>query len=660
MTARQILTLLFLLTITVCPLTAFLHTHGSEIVETDGSPILLKGVGLGGWLVPEGYMLHIPGYGSPTSIRNKIVDLIGSEATEEFYRLYRKNYVNETDIEQIAAWGFNSIRLPFHYRLISPEPGIFVEEGFLIIDSLLTWCKRNELYLILDMHCGPGGQNPDNISDSPGEAQMWTVESNQDHTVEIWRAIAERYANEEWIGGYDLLNEPVLPSGYNNTHLRKLYIRIRDAVRAVDDKHIIFIEGNWYATDFDLLTPPFDENMVYSFHKYWNEVTHESVQAYLNIRNLYKIPLWLGESGENSNHWFAESVNLMEENDIGWCWWTHKKVATITSPLSSPMSSNYQTILNYWNGIGPRPSQEFAVRALSEMAQNLGIESCEYRPGVIAALFDDAFMVRPEPYTEHVIPGTIPCVDYDLGKNGVAYYDSDYQKVRFDQAQPWNKGWKYRNDGVDIELCQDAQGAPFNVGWIDEGEWLKYSIDALHGGLYDVVFRIASPTSEGQMELSLNGQIITDAISIPATGGWQNWQSLTVDDLYIPEGKHILGLTFPKGGFNINEVRFRPHSNSLYEEVIPFAYVGQNYPNPFNRTTRIPLILAHPMEVRVRLFSIRGDLIKTIIEDKFRAGLTEIVWDGTNFNDKEVASGLYFYQVQIGDRARVKSLVLLK
>ncbi|MCK4446342.1 MAG: glycoside hydrolase family 5, partial [Candidatus Marinimicrobia bacterium] len=124
---------------------AYLHTQGKEIVDSNGNPVLLRGIGLGGWLVPEGYMLHIPGYGSPTSIRNRIVDLIGEADTEQFYEIYRANYVNEEDIILIAEWGFNSIRLPFNYRLLSPEdqPGVFLEEGFQVIDSLLIWCERN-------------------------------------------------------------------------------------------------------------------------------------------------------------------------------------------------------------------------------------------------------------------------------------------------------------------------------------------------------------------------------------------------------------------------------------------------------------------------------------------------------------------------------------
>ena len=65
----------------------------------------------------------------------------------------------------------------------------------------------------------------------------------------------------------------MLPSGHTNAELRALYVTLRDTIRAVDPNHILFIEGNWYASDFTGLIPAFDDNMVYAFHRYWDAVT---------------------------------------------------------------------------------------------------------------------------------------------------------------------------------------------------------------------------------------------------------------------------------------------------------------------------------------------------------------------------------------------------
>src|SRR5690606_35105343 len=138
-----------------------------------GEEVYLEGIGLGGWLVPEGYMLQTSGFASsPTQIKNKVTELIGQANSDEFFRLYRENYVNKKDVAKIAEWGFNSIRLTLHYEFFTPkdQPGIFIDEGFIILDSALAWCKEYGLYLIPDLHCAPGAQNRDNISDSDGEA----------------------------------------------------------------------------------------------------------------------------------------------------------------------------------------------------------------------------------------------------------------------------------------------------------------------------------------------------------------------------------------------------------------------------------------------------------------------------------------------------------
>ena len=136
---KKALLLLTFLMITVSGSSAFafLKASGQQIVDANGTPILLRGYGLGGWLVPEGYMLQTPGYGSPTDIYNKIVDVIGEANAATFYAAYRENYVNRKDIEQIADWGFNSIRMPFHYNLFYDiDSDTFLESGFVLLQRV--------------------------------------------------------------------------------------------------------------------------------------------------------------------------------------------------------------------------------------------------------------------------------------------------------------------------------------------------------------------------------------------------------------------------------------------------------------------------------------------------------------------------------------------
>ena len=617
------------LIILISPISAFLHTSGQEIVDSNGDPVLLRGMGLGGWLVPEGYMLHIPGYGSPSDIENKIETLLGADLTEEFWDLYHYNYVNQADIDLLAEWGFNSIRIPFHYKQFSPSPGEVNQFGYDIVDSLISWCAPHNMYIILDMHCAPGGQNGGNISDSDGIARLWLEQGYKDHTIEIWHSIAEYYADETLIGGYDLINEPVLPDGVSSTDLRQLYIDITNTIREVDTNHIIFIEGNWYATDFTSLTPPWDANMSYSFHKYWNDVTQGTIQYLISMSNTYNIPLWLGETGENSNHWYHKVVQLSESNNIGWCWWTHKKISTITSPLSAPISAQYQDVIDYWNGSAGQPSTEYAQAALFGMAISLAIENCESRPGVIPALMDPTYGESPVPVTAHSIPGTIAAVDYDIGARNVAYTDEDYMNTG---NGGYNWGWSYRNDGVDIEANGDENGLPYNVGWTAVGEWIGYTIEDVTAGTYDLLFRVSSNVGGGIFFLELNGTNL-GVFSVPNTGGWWAWETMTIPDVIIGDEPQYLKLMTVQEGYNIEGFTFSETADTGddgSEESIPESFTLGNYPNPFNSQTTIFYDVESTIDINLNIYDLNGELVKRLYSGLSSIGENKFIWNGVN------------------------------
>jgi endoglucanase len=661
MKSSQICILFFLLFLCSRSVSAYLATDGQNFVDSKGNEVFLKGVGLGGWLVPEGYMLHIPGFGSPTSIKNMISDLIGTENTQEFYQIYRENYVREKDIRILSEMGFNSIRLPFNYRMLSPEdqPGVYMEEGFAIIDSLVKWCETYQLYLILDMHCAPGGQNDGNISDSDGiEARLWTEPSNQRRTAKIWKKIAERYVGEEIIAGYDLLNEPVLPSGYDGDDLRNLYVEITDSIRLVDQDHIIFIEGNTYATNFSGLEPAWDNNLSYSFHKYWNDTNYASIESYILIRARTNTPLWMGESGENSNHWFAETVHLLENNNVNWCWWTHKKIATTTSPYSATITDAYKIILDYWNGEGTKPTVEFAKNALFDMAEKLNIDNCEYHPDVVAALTEPEFRTMSKAAKSHVIPGTINMVDYDFGNNGIGYNDTDYEKTRWDADQPWNNGGEYRNDGVDIERSEDTNDPLFSVGWAETGEWLKYTVNVKQNDLYDITFRVASLSGGGEIRVLVDETILLSSVSVPETGGWYNWQNITVNDLSLSQGIHKIKVVIKNEGFNISQMRFEGQSTNINTGRINQQpndfFLGQNYPNPFNGFTRIPF--KAKTDVNIYIVDNCGRMIRSI----FHPDNEWVIWDGCDQSGNEVSSGIYFYSIKSGKHSVTKKMLYIQ
>jgi len=620
-----------------------LRTSGKKIVDANGTEIIFKGIGLGGWLVPEGYMFNMSGFAnSPTEIKNKIIGLVGEANTEIIYNNFRKAFITEADVDSLAKWGFNNIRLPMHYELLTPrnEPYVYTESGFALIDSLIIWCKKNDIYLILDLHAAPGGQSAEPISDYDSRyPSLWESEENKARTIDLWREIASRYVNEETIAGYDLLNEPAWDLGSMNFDLRALYMDITDAIRTVDTNHIVYIEGNWFATTFTGLTPTWDDNMVYSFHKYWSDVTTSSIQSYLTIRNNYNVPLWMSESGENSNSWFRDFVKLLDENNIGWSWWTIKKLDAISPLALVKVSPQFQVLMNYWNGSGAKPSVDYAMAALTLQIENFKINNCDIKEDVIDALMRRPFNNDVYPFKENTIPGTIYGVDFDYGNLGTAFYDNSPNNVG---AGSYNNGWVYRNEGVDIEKCSDAITNGYNIGWIETGEWLKYTVDVTQAGTYKISFRIAASTSAGKIQLLLDNNYLTNLIDITATGGWQNWQTLQVDNLQITKGKHELVVRFYFGGFNFNLMDFELTAVGVDDNsATPLNFeMEQNYPNPFNPNTIIKYGIPEKSIIKVEVFNVLGQSVIVLVNEEKLSGFYETTWNTTN-----LPSGIYLISI---------------
>jgi aryl-phospho-beta-D-glucosidase BglC (GH1 family) len=559
----------------------YLRVNGKQIVDKDGKEVILRGMGLGGWMLQEGYMLETGSFANTQhDIKAKITDMIGAAGTAEFYDAWLANHCTERDIDSLAKWGFNSIRLPMHYNLytlpIQEEPvagqNTWLDKGFTMTDNLLQWCAKNKMYLILDLHATPGGQGNDAaISDYDNtKPSLWESDANKQKTIALWRKLAERYANEPWIGGYDLINEPNwnFTPGANkngcqettNVPLRQLYIAITSAIREVDKNHIIYIEGNCWANNYAGLLPPWDNNMVASFHKYWNNNDQGSVQFINDIRNQHNLPIWLGESGENSNTWFTNAISLMESNKIGWAWWPEKKVSSIVGPMTVKKNDGYNDLLNYWKNGGTKPSQATAKASLMQLAENLKIENNIQHPDVIDAMFRQVGSKTAKPFAANKVPGVIAITDFDLGRNGVAYSDADtanYQVTTGSYAA-WNSGFAYRNDGVDIEATQDTDtnSNGYNVGWTQDNEWLQYTITVESDGAYDIGLRYATAIATSRVKLKLDKSFITPSTVLASTGGYQAWATKTFSNVVLYKGTHTLRLLVEKGGANLGFLKF--------------------------------------------------------------------------------------------------------
>ncbi|WP_233998752.1 cellulase family glycosylhydrolase [Microbulbifer pacificus] len=509
------------------PPSGYLKASGKDIVDGSGRPVILRGMGLGGWMLQEGYMLGLGNLGQQHVIRREIEALIGAERAEAFYTAWRANHVREDDIRALAEWGYNSVRLPMHFNLFTlpvdeePVPGehTWLETGFALTDQLLAWCKKYGLYLILDLHAAPGGQGNDfAISDrDPASPSLWDSDANRVKTIALWKKVAARYKDEPMIGGYDLINEPNWGfadrddkhgcAETDNRPLRQLQMDITAAIREVDRRHMVIVEGNCWGNNYAGVLPPWDDNLVLSFHKYWNNNDRDSIAGVLELRERYDVPVWLGESGENSNAWFADAIELVEGAGIGWNFWPLKKLG-FNNPLEVRPNPGFQALVRYWKGEGPRPSPQAAHQALMQLARHdIRFENAVVHRDVVDAMLRQPHDAVARPFTAHSLTAAglaIGAVDYDLGRPGTAYGDDDianYHVSTGGERTPWNRGRHYRNDGVDI--ATGADGTPLVE--LDQGEWLQYTVAVREPGTYQLQLHVEEGAGAPSLTLSLNG-----------------------------------------------------------------------------------------------------------------------------------------------------------
>ncbi|MGO4772471.1 cellulase family glycosylhydrolase [Flavobacterium sp. W22_SRS_FK3] len=575
---KLILTLLSLLFSIIFLGQDFLHREGQKLVDSKGKNVVLRGLGLGGWMVQEGYMLQTQPFASPQyMIKQKIQDLIGRENTTAFYKAYKANGITKQDIDSLAAWGFNSIRLPMHYNLYTPPVETekngeisWIEDGFTMTDNLLKWCAENKIYLILDLHAAPGGQGNDAaISDyDTTKPSLWQSEANQKKMIALWKKLASRYKDNPWIGAYDIINEPNWNfTGTNkngcdensNGPLRELMIAVTKAIREVDTNHLIFIEGNCWGNNYNGIFPLWDENMALSFHKYWNYNTTASIQKMLDYRTEYDVPIWMGESGENSNVWFKEAISLVEKNNIGWAFWPMKKIENISGITSVTKIPEYDILLKYWKDGGEKPSADFAKKTLMKIADNYKMENVTVKPDVIDAMFRQIQTNDTKAYKKHSIPGKIFASQYDLGTNGYAYLDKDFVNYRVETGnfEEWNKGNTMRNDGVDILPCKDSGSNGYQVSFIEDGEWLQFTTEVAKTKTYKVAIRYSSIKGIGQIYFETDNGKKSKSVILPATGSDTDWKTVTLSGLQLNAGSNKVRVIFEKGGFNLNYLDFK-------------------------------------------------------------------------------------------------------
>ncbi|MBM7503966.1 glycoside hydrolase family 5 protein [Agromyces aurantiacus] len=329
-----------------------LRVEGTRIVSGE-TPIVLTGLGLGGWMNMENFITGYPA--TESQQRRALRRVLGADGYRRFFDRFLSVFFTDADAAFLRSLGLNSVRVPFNYRHFEDDDAPFVikQEGFRLLDSVVDACARHGIHTILDLHALPGAQNQHWHSDNPTQwAHFWSQRQFQDRVVNLWEHLAEHYRGNPWVAGYNPVNEPADAHG---DAIRPFYERLEAAIRAVDPDHILFLDGNRYSTQFDQLGDPMP-NCVYTAHDYavpgfvdggpypgvsrGRYVDRDQVEETFLERTAYMretgTPIWVGEFGPvytGDPERDAQRYRLLEDqleiyrrHDASWALWTYKDI----------------------------------------------------------------------------------------------------------------------------------------------------------------------------------------------------------------------------------------------------------------------------------------------------------------------------------------------
>lgn len=375
-----------------------LRAKGKQIVDSKGKAIRLRGTCIGGWMNLENFINGYPG--AETQLRETVMNELGSGNGNFFFERLLDYFFNEDDIRFIKESGANLIRIPLNYRHFEDDatPFVYKESGFKRLNRVIDWCEQYEIYVILDLHAVQGWQNSHwHCDNNRGVSLFWHNPHYQERFIALWKELACRYKEKAVIAGYNLMNEPCTntsngdyPFNYFLNYrpdfavMNRVYRETVEAIRKIDNKHLIFLEGDKYSVLFSGLDAPFADNLVYSshnyqpagfgpgpypgeFHSYSTDLEYQS--GYwdrkrqseffkecegFQFTERHQVPLWVGEFGaqyygskeEIPDRLMAmdDQLGVFEEFGAHWTIWTYKDIGVMGWVTLDPESEYMRMI----------------------------------------------------------------------------------------------------------------------------------------------------------------------------------------------------------------------------------------------------------------------------------------------------------------------------
>jgi arabinoxylan arabinofuranohydrolase len=364
----------------------------------------------------------------------------------------------------------------------------------------------------------------------------------------------------------------------------------------------------------------------------WQTVT-TTVNQTTGVQNVYLVFKGSGTSLFNFDHWTFSSSGPS---------------VTITSPKSTDVlftGTEITITATAQAQSGTVTSVEFFYDGKSIGVDNTATYSVKYTPAssgshtITATVTDSQGSKRssevtitvnvpqgPFKGTPWAIPGMIEAENYDVGGEGFAFHEANANG---------NEGLAtLRNDEVDVETTGDISGS-YNVGYILKGEWLEYTVNVTADDKYDLHLRVAADGTGKTFHVEMDNADISDAITVPNTGSWQKWETVTVPGIGLTAGKKVMRIVFDSDYMNLNWVEFEKATITGIDN-----FHNENtvvYPNPF--TDKIYCSMTG--EYNYQLLNIEGQ----VLEDGSASGEIQI--------QKNYPKGAYILKIHQNDQVRV-------
>lgn len=568
----------------------FVRVDGAKLIGRNGQSLVMRGTNCGNWMVREPYMMNTEGnLDRQFKFDKMIAEICGEEKVAEFDRLWMDNNFNEEDMKFLAEQGFNTLRVPMHYKYFTlpiEKEKIFgaqtwVDEGFERIDKMCEWAERYNILLILDMHACPGGQSSGDICDyDDSKPSLWEESRNRAKLVAVWKKIADRYKDQKCVAAYDLINETNWTLPNNNKLLWDTFKDIIKAIREVDNNHIVIVEGNTYSNDYTgFPSAKMDDKLIIQYHRYGVYNTTGQVQGMADMSKKYNCPIFIGEFGENSNSWIADCVRLYEEamEFAAWTCWPMKK-SNINAIVQVNRIASYDNVISQYQK-GNKPEATKLWNALVEWAEAQHISKCVVRKDYIDALLRRPYNNDCLPFKNYQTGDYVYAAHYDMGAMGRAYWDSNNASYQYngEDFTNWQTGWVYRNDGVDLYGdVNDSKSCGYYVGETKDGEWIQYTIENPHeAAKWSLDLRYAVNSGTSTVRITVNDRPVTPSTSLSSTGGWTSWATKTWQDIVLPQGTLRVRIYMEKAGLNLNWFRLYDKTQATDEELSVLSDIPQ-------------------------------------------------------------------------------------